>query len=520
MAALNFCHPGFYTTVTSDKVSRDGFEASCLVTGSRGYLGESFIRTPVNITLTFACNVDIHMVLIEGAVGAQKATSFELFTLHDNRTIEKLQVQEAKPNDCQLYKPVAKAFTKDQTTFCFKNNMFRPRPPFSNLAPMPGRCYENAAVGEMRCYATKYLSSVCSLIVKIARTAQGCVPCLGWIEVWGQPALSTKASVINEVLELYHSIMKPAPRSDKTKSSDPNVPRSSEGSQKHDWDKFDNLAIPEEFLDPITQEVMTLPMLLPSGHNVDQTTLDRHQREEAQWGRNPSDPFTGVLFSRGSQPILNASLKVRIDHFLLKHGSELKLNRATLTPSHYQNPTTSSLTRNSKVPPSGLSHTVSDLGRQGKDDVPCTSNSATSGHQCSTFHLAGSTFDTRQEHSQPPTKKPRLESDTSRQDWRRDERRNHVANDLDTALDMALMGLPSFQTRTNTSSVLEKSKSSSKTTCVFCSKETEISGLYKLGCEHLACRACLVKVKGASNQLKCSNCDTVSCGKDIVKAHA
>ena len=33
--------------------------------------------------------------------------------------------------------------------------------------------------------------------------------------------------------------------------------------------------VPEEFLDSITQEVMSLPMTLPSGHTVDRTSLDR-----------------------------------------------------------------------------------------------------------------------------------------------------------------------------------------------------------------------------------------------------
>lgn len=79
-------------------------------------------------------------------------------------------------------------------------------------------------------------------------------------------------------------------------------------------------SIPEEFLDPITQEVMLLPMLLPSGMSVDNTTLEEHQKREATWGRAPNDPFTGVPFTSSSQPLPNPQLKCRIDQFLLQRG--------------------------------------------------------------------------------------------------------------------------------------------------------------------------------------------------------
>lgn len=81
-----------------------------------------------------------------------------------------------------------------------------------------------------------------------------------------------------------------------------------------------NVSVPEEFLDPITQEVMMLPMLLPSGVSVDNTTLEEHQKTEATWGRPPNDPFTGVPFTSSSQPLPNPQLKSRIDQFLLQEG--------------------------------------------------------------------------------------------------------------------------------------------------------------------------------------------------------
>lgn len=63
-----------------------------------------------------------------------------------------------------------------------------------------------------------------------------------------------------------------------------------------------------------------LPMLLPSGVSVDNTTLEEHQKREATWGRPPNDPFTGVPFTSTCQPLPNPQLKSRIDHFLLQKG--------------------------------------------------------------------------------------------------------------------------------------------------------------------------------------------------------
>ena len=53
------------------------------------------------------------------------------------------------------------------------------------------------------------------------------------------------------------------------------------------------VAIPDRFLDEITYEIMALPMLLPSGHCVDRSTLDKLQHTDSIYGRPPSDPFTG-----------------------------------------------------------------------------------------------------------------------------------------------------------------------------------------------------------------------------------
>ena len=52
--------------------------------------------------------------------------------------------------------------------------------------------------------------------------------------------------------------------------------------------------VPSEFLDKITYEVMQIPMLLPSGHCVDRSTVEKLASNDALYGRPPTDPFTGT----------------------------------------------------------------------------------------------------------------------------------------------------------------------------------------------------------------------------------
>lgn len=71
---------------------------------------------------------------------------------------------------------------------------------------------------------------------------------------------------------------------------------------------------------------MTVPMTLPSGKTVDQSTLEKFNKVEATWGREPSDPFTGLTFTNNRKPIFNSALKSSIDKLLNKHPNVLELN--------------------------------------------------------------------------------------------------------------------------------------------------------------------------------------------------
>ncbi len=69
----------------------------------------------------------------------------------------------------------------------------------------------------------------------------------------------------------------------------------SDGSISSEYNSF--LGVPTKFLDAITYEIMLLPMLLPSGHYVDRSTVDKLANSDSLYGRSPTDPFTGKFQS-------------------------------------------------------------------------------------------------------------------------------------------------------------------------------------------------------------------------------
>ena len=98
--------------------------------------------------------------------------------------------------------------------------------------------------------------------------------------------------------------------------------------------------IPEELLDALTFELMVLPMLLPSGHYVDRSTVDKLAAADAVYGRPPTDPFTGicmrtvcydgiliyvwlvgVAFSASCQPEFSVHLKSQLDQYLSSYAA-------------------------------------------------------------------------------------------------------------------------------------------------------------------------------------------------------
>lgn len=260
------------------------------------------------------------------------------------------------------FRLVGRCELRDDTMVCFSHPRFPSRPLFDfPLRPPAEGCRQE----ELWSRGPLSLGSVTQLRVTVpyggAASAQG----LKSLAVWGQPARCCSPEEVERVRRLHEASLRPPQQPSifgPPVSGSPPPPSTAATAMS-----TSSPPVPEEFLDPLTQEIMSLPMLLPSGSSVDYSTLEEFQKREASWGRAPNDPFTGVPFNADSQPCPNPLLKCRIDHFLLQTGAELRegvLGRQ----GEWENPHPSRL-----LPPRGDGEYLHPATSR-HQDVPCGGN--------------------------------------------------------------------------------------------------------------------------------------------------
>jgi hypothetical protein len=71
--------------------------------------------------------------------------------------------------------------------------------------------------------------------------------------------------------------------------------------------------LPPRFVDPLTDELMRTPVILPSGHRIDATSLSRHMASSL------TDPFTGVALTSDADTIVDVTLQAEIRTWIALH---------------------------------------------------------------------------------------------------------------------------------------------------------------------------------------------------------
>ncbi|XP_033474829.1 RING finger protein 37 isoform X1 [Epinephelus lanceolatus] len=625
---VNLCLPPFCTTVHCNKLCADGYDVTNLVSANpalrrRGFKLEYFLRPPVQVTLKFGFQVELCRVDVElwpwGMDKGQACKRLEISTSSDSlpsqnfaqgeervqqvkdqkQSREKQQEQDSKshqsnghqwrlqaqqwgeeaPDEPQQrghafkhqsntessnsepeFKLVGRCELREETQVCFTRSNFRPRPPFlSTPPPQPTNCRQE----ELWSRGLLSLGAVTQLRVTVPFGGAASAMGLKTLAVWGQPARCCPSEEVERIKRIYETSKRQLPR---PRLFGPSVSQTKSPLQAATPPS--DLSIPEEFLDPITQEVMMLPMLLPSGVSVDNTTLEEHQKREATWGRPPNDPFTGVPFTSTSQPLPNPQLKSRIDHFLLQNGmirrdGMLGRQREGENPqasrliaskvdgqSQYSLCLSESSINNTEMEDTGLrrssnngNHTFnsqpltterkSDLGRRNKRDLSGISEESTEDL-------------TAEKQLLPPTKRPRNDAVSDPSCSSHEQR---LSASLDEALFSALQGRPSFTSNLsqqrrvgpdsetlNTSQCDQTAGTSSiptgEKTCSACSRSVSIysksaSSIYRLTCGHLLCHSCLRRESqtlnsvtvSTSNHILCPACQSPSPRSDIIRVH-
>ena len=316
------------TVVTSSCVFDDDHPPSNLIATkpsqrSAGYRAEHFIRPPVNLKLQFAAPINIQSVCIQLNQLSMHTTTAELYL----------------PRVDRLVKICGEIIFKGNTAIQLINKGSSLNDSIMRETVL-GSFLQLEKKEEGKLNNTRMLNGVNSLEIKMVCSSSYQAPAVKAFEVWG--VFDTRCK--SDELQKYMGVIKSWKQQCDECINIPFVPTvySTKAGDIHPKQQLDHHSstseltqhnkshasnsghssgqIPEGFLDEITYELMLIPMLLPSGHYVDQTTIDRFSTVENSWGRPSADPFTGVAFTSMAKPRFCAHLKVQIDEFLSKNG--------------------------------------------------------------------------------------------------------------------------------------------------------------------------------------------------------
>jgi len=460
-----------------------------------------------------------------------------------------------------IYLFTGKSFLHDPGIVCFQNMLHRSWGDW-NVADMENiSSYPNRR--DLRHHKMSSLNFVSHLTLRITSTLGGSAVCLRKLEIWGQPSFSTPKSLICKIKELI-SRQNPS-KSETVKhvklKSETEVPDRNESL--YEAIKENGVDIPQDFLDKITCEIITLPMLLPSGESIDQSTLEKHIAAEATWGRPPGDPFTGIAFHGNHQAVTNVHLKTRIDKFLLANSEALSHLPRTLgrkKDDAISGPSASRLVDMTKIAKVSKSLTPHTKGQVPVDQLNSENKSSTNKrHRDHTrlieTHSKRMKIDTRvieldtpDNVSNCPVKNLHShESEFENSSCRSVKSNLLISNNqkvilshdvslkssLDTALASTLGSLPSFTNFSAKQSESNKGGNSpscstrvgnsagatqggQETKCRYCDRSNCVL-LYKGGCSHVVCRECLTK--RTLRHIKCDVCGYVSNRNEMTKIH-
>lgn len=222
------------------------------------------------------------------------------------------------------------------------------------------------------------------------------------------------------------------------------------------------------------------PTVLPSGKVVDQSTIDKHAEEEAKWGRQPSDPFTGLEFNAQRKAILHLALKARIEKFLMENSEHFKAVPRSLGTSRqrrrHASQFASSTCQPGQISPaagtySALSNAYKQQQRKSRATATATSSSAAS--------FGGSP------HSPPAAKRARHSQHGSAC-----ATVTSATTSIDQAIQQALQKVTRFSQLPSNSSAGSGSSSAPPASCINC--RSAQFGYEIRTCRHLVCRECLV----------------------------
>jgi len=339
---INLAQEALGASICCDHDSSELTPITNIIKGKE-WMVDSFIRPPVLIKIHLPIPIKLSKICFNSRVGTQSSSLFDVMISWEPKLLSKEGESWHTKNNCEESKTNLKKsiievgcgspYSNGHVEF-INRRMAQEQdfPPSLPPPAAPGWLGMGNRLGSAKTWWL--LNSVTAVFIRIRRTISNTVPCLKNLQIFGESTGDRNYKEQEKLLlEKFKKLSSPAhPQSVSFSffggesgslyenvpdpecinlSDDDNVTSSSSSSSKSSLDD----EIPSDFLDSITHSMMLIPMTLPSGHNVDRSTVDKCQDMFATWGGKPRDPFTGKLFTSNYQPVFNAALKSRIDRF-------------------------------------------------------------------------------------------------------------------------------------------------------------------------------------------------------------
>lgn len=296
---INIIDPNFETVLRCSCIEDDQYPLLNLTAKdqekrSLGFMAYQVVKPPIDLEFNLMCCIELVSIKIWPQIDSLKSTGFEIFV---------------KGNGVQSdYQKVGSHFNLKENGIQFMNTHFTECNVSQEMAFAISPFYHSVK---------NQLRKVENVKIVIKQTER-CIPVIKRLEILG--TISKFASE-KQRLNIQPTIQRIAKEKENSTVND-EVRKQILKSYPDRKVEMDNAAnVPEIFLDAITYDIMSLPIVLPSGKTIDNSTLMKHNQQEEKWGRSASDPFTGQIFTDTRKPVLNDSLKVQIDAFLLKNSS-------------------------------------------------------------------------------------------------------------------------------------------------------------------------------------------------------
>ncbi|XP_065071502.1 RING finger protein 37-like [Rhopilema esculentum] len=531
-----------------------------------GFMADYFTKPPVDVVIQFPCLVDVDSLVINCKSGEKKVAEFIVSVANAKPPVLGIEksslkahckkVAQTKLQETENISPSSDSFPLSYEPdfslaevrksnlsslhlvgkFNSKINSFDTvifRNPRSCIGK--GNDYLNSGKPTLVFFSLPFLLAVSHLIIRVFKTESSTAVALKNVEVWGRPSRSNKNITKSHITKISKRIMQKnyAQDSGHKVECEKTDLESDKNSKRIGYPTKETLSnrlsdnsfcagkqseIPDEFLDPITFEIMLLPILLPSGHSVDLSTLERCTKEDEKNGRMAMDPFTGVPLNQENKAVPNTALKYRLDSFMLKKKSEV-FQRQTTGVDIPSSDVTGNIKNLKRISNYGMSDKVSlkkvrvsSLLNSAKSKCELDSVSVISKYQGkdSTDKIQSDKQLAEQDSS--INSECSISSKFSEKEQRVNGKPSHeelLKNSLESALQKVV-----WPYSLKIASDQESNKRAWK--CCLCRTTSTEKHFFKIPCNHLVCRDCLMKDQAVK---KCGQCLVVFKNHEVARVH-